>query len=289
MSALQKLLMPWQSRDVLTKSTLMVGGPVVRLGDAQGLATPAELLAAYGLGEDRFGAAPEFVDVVRFLMVPLMELARSTSGEAPWPTYSTGFLRSEHLIPVWSLGHTRFPQGSEVWRIHADGSQEPVSVLLSSARGWDGATSYTPPSTFVGPLATWRGSEYAADFADPTGAVVELVAVGAQTPEGFTGVRPMISTRSVPAAECESVVERVVSATWRGAVCRVVRTDAQDARLLLVTDDPDAVARLGADEVEPGVFEVTAPLSELTDLGGVVRELQPPTPAPRTAWWRGRR
>ncbi|NTW42059.1 MAG: hypothetical protein HGA44_19640, partial [Cellulomonadaceae bacterium] len=166
---LQKLLMPWQSRDVLTNSASMVGGPVVQAADALALATPAELLAAYGLGEDRFGAEPEFVDVVRFDLVPLMELARSTSADAPWPTYSTGFLRSEHMIQVWSLGHTRFSPGAELWRIHADGSQEAVAVYLSAAQGWSGATSYTPPNTLVGPCATWQGADYAADFADPEG------------------------------------------------------------------------------------------------------------------------
>lgn len=271
MDVLQKLLMPWQSRDAIELGQAAVGGAVVRAGEVLELQTPEALLAAYGLGEDRFGPSPDTVDVLRFPLTALMRLARPPRGEAPWPTYSTGFLRSAELTSVWFLERTRLPQGTELWRISADGTQRPVTVYEGAARGWRGARQWTAPVPLVGPRAVWQGTELAADLGmDGT---VELIATGAAPPAGFTQARPMVWTRRVAAADCESVFERQLTCTWRGAACRVVQSTPQEARLVLTTDDAEAVRRLGADEVEPSVFEVTAPVGELADLGGHVLEL----------------
>ena len=85
-SVLQKLLMPWQSRDVLRDGSSALGGVVVPAGDALALSTPQSLLTAYLLGGDRYGPQPEFVDVVRFKAVPLMRFERpSAVSDVPWP------------------------------------------------------------------------------------------------------------------------------------------------------------------------------------------------------------
>jgi hypothetical protein len=272
LEALQKLLMPWQLTDVVERGAPHVAGPVIRLGDAQSLRTPSAILPAYGLGEERFGPDPSHVDVVRFAVSPLMRLARPPRDDAPWPTYASGFLRSDALIPVWFLERTRVPMLSEIWRIHRDGRQDMLTVFLGAARGWDGARGYQPPKALVGPRATWQGVEYAADLT-PEGDEVELVAIGPDVPDGFSSPRPMVSTRRVAVGEC-SVIDRVITAVWRGVRCRVVDQDESQALLLLVTDDPATVERLGATEVEPAVFEVVAPLAELTETDGHVTELR---------------
>lgn len=266
---LQKLLMPGQSRDVLERGASDVGGAVVRATDAAGLRTPRSIVEAYAV-EDRFPAdAP--VDVVRFPMVRLMQVDRPVPAEAPWPTYATGFLRCDDVVPVWMLHRTRLPRGSELWRLHPDGSTQVLAVFGGAGRGWRGAAAYLPPSPFVGPRARWRGGELTADV-DDSGTSVELVLQGERL-EGFTATGPGVSTRSVPIDECEAVFERVLTCSWQGVPCRVLGRGEHHARLLLTAPTPEDVARLGITETEPGIFEVVAPLEELTDHGGFSREL----------------
>ena len=275
MEILQKALLPWQARDVAERGSPTVGGAVVRAADAAGLRTPEAIVTALDWGADRLGRPPAdlpAVDVVRFPVLPLMQLGLPPREVAPWPTYATGFLRSSEVVPVWFLERTRFPVGAEYWRIHADGRQEHLTTYGGAAGGWRGAPRWAPPTSLLGPRAQWQGREWAADLLPGSGQV-ELVAIGPDTPPGFTGVRPHVATRAVEASECTSVFERVLTAVWRGVRCRVADRDATQARLVLVSDDVDAVARLGAAEVEPAVFEVTAPLSELTDVAGTSTEL----------------
>lgn len=263
---LQKLLLPWQSHDALGNGSAQLGGAVVRASDAAILRTAGDLLAAYGIGADRVPEATH-VDVLRFSLQPLMSLSRPPAEEAPWPTYPTGFLRAPGLVPVWHLARTRCPRGTELWRVGADGEQRLVSVFDGAARGWRGAPAYAPPRALVGPRATWRGEEYAAELLDEAPGEVELVHVGEQVPEGFGPVRPLVAARRVPRDECD-VFERVVTAVWRSLTCRVLDRDATSARILLEHPPADAAARPGVGEVEPGLFEATVALEELEALSG---------------------
>ena len=271
-TVLQKALLPWQARDVLVQGSSALGGVVTLAGEAAGLRTAPELAAAYRWGPERVADAVEHVDVVRFVMDPMMSLtAPRDVGPVPWPHYSTGFLASEHLVRAWMLDRTRYPEGAECWRVHADGRQELVSVYDGSARGWRGAQAYAPPNHLVGPRARWNGTEYAADVLE-SGAI-ELIAVGPDAPDGFTSARPMIWPRQVPAAGCDVVQSPVLQGTWRGTPVRVIDKAGEQVRLLLQEPTAADVERTGAAEVEPGIFEVEAPVSELADLNAYVRQL----------------
>lgn len=272
-TVLQKALLPWQSEDALKTGTSGVGGIVTLAGEANRMRSAAEIAGAYRWGEERTGPGPSFVDVVRFPLDPLMELSRPRDvGAVPWPTYANGFLRSEHLVRAFALARTRYPQRSECWRVHADGRQELVDVYRGAARGWAGAAAYTPPVRMVGPRARWEGVEYAADLLDTE--TVELVAVGPEAPPGFEPARPMTWVRRVAMQECESVFTVVLEATWHGVRGRVVDRVGDQARLLLAEPTPDEVRIAAAREVEPGFFETTVLVDELTDVEGVANELR---------------
>lgn len=273
---LQKVLTPLLSGAVGERGYPYVGGPVTRLADVRELATPRQLLAAYEFeGSALFGEDPEFLDVLRFEVEPLMRL-RAPGGEVrPWPTYPMGFLAAgPGVVPVWVLERTRVPRGAEMWRIHRSGDEERVTRFDGVARGWRGAGGLTPISQLVGPRAVIDGREFVAEFTDASGEHVELVNFGEDVPTGFEPVHAGASTRTVASMECEQVHEVVLSATWRGAAARILQPTATEALLLLDQPTVEQVDGTGASEVEPGYFEVVAPKGELVDGGGVSNALQ---------------
>ena len=77
---------------------------------------------------------------------------------------------------------------------------------------------------------------------------------------------------ALPLQECE-VFEVVLSATWRDVPVRVLRSDGTTSQLLLLSDDEERAASVGARLVEPGVYEATAPTDELVGVQGVTNEL----------------
>lgn len=273
---LQKLLVPAHSRAVGERGYPYVGGPVTRLVDARELSTPGQLLTAYGFdGSTVFGDDPDFVEVLRFEVEPLMRL-RAPGGEVrPWPTYPMGFLApSPGVVPVWLLERTRVPRGAEMWRIHRSGDEERVTRFDGVARGWRGAAGLTPVTQLVGPRAVVDGREFVADFTDVSGEQVELVWFGDDAPAGFEPVGTGVSARVVASAECDQVHEVILSASWRGVEARVLQPAVNEALLLLDQPTVEQVEALGAREVEPGYFEVIAPKGELVDGGGQSNELR---------------
>lgn len=272
---LQKLLMPWLARAVAEQGYSAVGGPVTEAADAANLDTPAAFVRAYGFEGpgSPFGDSPAYVDVLRFQTHPLMSLEKpEPHGERPWPTYDSGFLRGDIAVPVWMLDRTRVPTGTELWRMAASGEQQLLSSYGGPALGWRGARGYFPPIHFVGPRAAWQGAEYPADFT-PDQRGVELVHVGEQPPEGFEAVRPQVSRKIVEVGACDRVFDLVLTARWREVPVRVLQRSGDQVLVLLLSDDPEDARRLGAGEVEPGIFEATAPADELTDTSGGTREL----------------
>ena len=100
-------------------------------------------------------------------------------------------------------------------------------------------------------------------------------------PDGFRPSRPRIHVCEVPAAECDSVVELVVTARWRDAPVRVLQRAGEEALVLLTDPDVDSVNRLGAQALEPSLFQALAPASELTDVAGFERSGGPDNEAAR--------
>lgn len=204
---LQKVLMPWLSQAVGDRGYPYLGGPVTRLADISHVRTARDLVAAYELGRSAaFVEDPDFVDVVRFEVEPLMRLRAPSAVNRPWPTYPMGFLTGspEGPVPVWVLERTRAPRGAEMWRIHRSGEQELLTVFDGIARGWRSARGFTPMTHLVGPRAEFEGREYAAEFTEPSGGQVELVHIGDDVPDGFEPIRPMVSARTVLSSQCSA-------------------------------------------------------------------------------------
>lgn len=266
---LQKLLTAGLGRAIVDDGYDQVGGIVVSAADAAPLDTPDRLLRAYGF--DVTGL--EFVDVVRFTLPPLAQLANPVAPDAErTPLYPTGFLRADVIVPVWELSRTRYSFEAEYWRIRADGEQKCLSSYQGVARGWRGAAGWRPWSQLVGPRARWRGIETAADV---VGDSVLLSIRADDGPQGWEQVRPQTWVAAVPAGECE-LFEVVLTATWQGVPVRILDSGPAGARVLLLIDDEERAVALGATVIEPGVFEASAAVDDLEDRHGVTNELAPP-------------
>lgn len=276
MDVLQKLLAPRVAAAIVNQGHTAVEGPVVRAADVTSLSTPEALLSAYGFdgSSSPWGDLPEYVDVLRFPVDPLMRLDKPVdTGERPWPTYPSGFLPGGDVVPVWILQRTRVPIGAEYWRISATGEQQGLSTFAGPAMGWRAAKGYFPPLHLVGPRAEWNGLDLPAALV-PDSDDVELVHVGRDSaPEGFEEGRPQVWRRVVPVAECARVFELVLTAEVSGVPVRILQRAGAEALVLLLSDDPAAVQDLQAREVEPGVFETVVPAERLSNAAGTTREL----------------
>ncbi|MHA0289570.1 hypothetical protein ACXYX3_24400 [Mycobacterium sp. C3-094] len=266
---LQKLLNSALATAIVETGDDQVGGLVTDAAAVADLATPQQLLAAYGVD-----GAPQFVDVVRFEQPRLASLRPPDDAPRPWPTFPNGFLRGDSLARVWSMSRTRYPYGSEYWRLRSDGEQKVLSRYEGVARGWLNAKRWRPPSSMVGTLARWRGSEY---FADVVAETVHLTAIATDGPTGFQPVRANVWSASVPLAETE-IFERVYTAQLDGVPVRILRTSGRTAELLLLTEDPVSAQRIGAGLVESGVYEVVIDTGRLSDVRGVENQLVPEEP-----------
>lgn len=264
---LQKLLTHGLGTAIVDDGYDQVGGVVVLAADAAALNTPDRLLSAYG-----FDGGQEHVDVVRFELPPLARLVNPAAPDAGRsPLHPTGFLRADTVVPVWELSRTRYSFGAEYWRIRSDGEQRCLSSYQGAARGWRGAKGWRPWSPLVGPRGRWRGSELAADVVGDS----VLLSVRAQAgPEGWEQVRPQTWVAAVPAEEVE-LFEVVITATWHGVPVRVLSSGPAGARVLLLIDDTDRAVGLGADVIEPGVFEATVATDALVGTQGVTNEVAP--------------
>lgn len=273
---MHKLLVPWLVQGVMEQGYDHLQGPVHRAQDAAALMTPDALVRAYGLDGDGspFGAAPTVVHVLQFRVHPLMRLQRPADrGLRPWPTFGNGFLRGDSLAPVWLLDLTRVPSGSQLWQVPADGQARVVAQYDGPATGWRGGRGYFPPLHLIGTRAQWRDLDVPADLSADRSRV-SLAVTGDQAPhEGFVQARPGVWTRELAVADVTRVFDLTLTCTWRDVPCRIIQHTAQQSRLLLLTDDPDTIATVGGEEVEPGVYEVTAPSSELVDVQGATRDL----------------
>ena len=271
---LQKVVTPWVSKAFYNQGYYHLGGPVARAVDVAALTTPAQILDAWGLRYDGspFDADPEFVDVLRFRAHPLMALTNPFDApQRPWPTYSNGFLSGAGVVaPVWTLDRTRVPAGAELWRVERDGQQRFLTVFTGPARGWADSRGYFPPIHVVGTRAKWRDLDVPADFVGD-GNSVELAVVGDTAPEGFEQVRVGVWSLEVPRDDVSELFEVTITATYRDVQCRIIQHTPIESRILLLTDDPDTVSALNAQEADIGVFEATVPTAELSDIAGQSR------------------
>jgi hypothetical protein len=267
---LQKLLHRGLSEMILERGYDQVGGFVVEAAAAAELRTPAALRAAYGIAED--GVAS--VDVVRFVTPACAALTAPPGVERPWPSYPQGFLQpvAGVIVPVWVLSTTRFSPGAEVWRIHADGTQEMLASYGGAARGWSGAREWRPASRYYGTRALWQGTEYAADV---DGEDVALTSFVEPEGDGWSQQRPATWSRVVGLADGE-VYELDFSASLQGVPVRVLEVIGGDVRLEVEGDDPQVAEQLGASMIDFGRFELSGvPGALLTQTQLVAHQLAP--------------
>ncbi|KQY60456.1 hypothetical protein ASD11_13505 [Aeromicrobium sp. Root495] len=174
------LLTPRQTTAIMLEGHDVVEGPVVPLEEAAyGSADDAR--AAFGHADPAVGAG-RFVD---FLVIPEIDEPLRT-------------VRVEDGV----LAPTRAPSGTEYWRMEPDGRRIVISYYDTPAYGWRNGRGPVRPADRPGLRARWNGLDLVAAFEDGVDGV-HLVAVGDETPEGFTWTKVGVSRRTVPVEECE--------------------------------------------------------------------------------------
>jgi len=267
-ATMTKLLTAAQAHSIAADGATALVGHVVPSADLESLTDPTALRRAFGRDADaRYDQADGTAYLLRF---PVEELQRYTIPQERKPaddTYPSGFLPGSGLIPVSWLEYTRVPIGSMVWRLRAGAEPESVAVYRSLAQGWHGVRGYTAPDTLAGPRVSWRGLDLPAAL---TNDGVEVVSLEPQEHmvQAPTGVWQAVLART----EVDAVFEIVLTGTWRDVPARVLRSTRDQVMLLLETDRYTA-ASLGATEVDPDVFQVIAPRSELVNVTGLRNEL----------------
>ncbi|MFI2753847.1 hypothetical protein ACGIF2_10470 [Cellulomonas sp. P22] len=290
---MQKVVTPAVSTAVLEHGYDRVAGFVVRAADVAFATTPAQLFVAHGLGfpATPFGPDAPHVDVLRFPAAAQLrfedavggtdEASRRRTGgsfvDRP-PFTGTGFVAvPDEVVPLYWLVHSRVPAGSELVRVHADGSSSVLARFADVGHGWvvedagSGRPGTPPLSRFVGPMALWHDEYVAADVL-PDGTVVLATPPG-RTPalDGFVTVAGGRGRREVARAEVEELFELDVSASWGPLQVRVVDqwTDADGeprARVAYTGHDADLAEQLGLEKLDAAVYEATVPMGSLRDV-----------------------
>lgn len=155
---LQKAVLPAREQSWLELGDDALSGFVVNAADVSWADTTAKVHDAMGLGFPGSPLSPDdaFVDVLRFDVAPFMKLInavgrteQSPDGFIDRPPFNgTGFVSAKlekHFIPLWWLEPTRIPAGAELWRIHADGRQEPIALYPHVALGWNSVPTEENP------------------------------------------------------------------------------------------------------------------------------------------------
>ena len=285
MTILQKAVLPERER-LWTQGDDLISGFVVTASDAAWARTPAELFEVHGLGfpGSPFSASSGAIDVLRFQASPFTRLVNATgapstgAGEALGegfvdhpPFTGNGFARlsAPHIVPVWWLEPTRVPPASELWRIHADGREEFLTVYTNVASGWQSTTGSVLPSDMCGRFARWRGEQFLAD--ELTDGRVVLASYAER--EGWRLTERGLWALVVDRAEVEELYALRLTANWRGLPFQIVRrwetAQGPQARLVYLGRDSRAAEAARLDKTDAAVYEATAPLAELEDLQGV--------------------
>ncbi|MCU1527891.1 MAG: hypothetical protein JWP75_1654, partial [Frondihabitans sp.] len=254
---LQLPVMPGRETAWLVHSGETVGGYMVQAQDVVWADSPAKLFEVHGLGFPGSPFTPDmpFIDVVRFRESPGMiftpPLGRPSDVElesvaGPFvdhpPFRSLGFSSGgERPVPVWWLDPVRFPPHSEVWRVHANGPQQPLAIYPHVAEGWVPVNGFQvdqdhalPPSDLLGTFGTWQGSRVLVDLVGEGEAVVgSAVDMPGQ---GLSQSSRGVWWKTVPVSEVSDIGALRVTARWRDVPFQVVSRfqegDRQEAQIV---------------------------------------------------------
>lgn len=288
MPLMQKAVTPAVSAAILEHGYDRVSGFVLRAEDVR-FATTAELLfEAHGLGfpGSPFRADAPSVDLLRFPTSGQLRFEDAVGGTDDASRRSTGgpFLdrppftglgfQAVHgeVVPQFWLMHTRVPAGTELVRVHADGTTTALARFTDVGHGWqpEGGDAVPGPalSRFVGLMARWRGEYLAADVLADGGIVVASEVEPEPVLDGFTVTPGGRWSREVPRDEVTELFELVVTATWDGLPVRVVdqwtgEDDEPVARVSYTGHDADLAESHSLEKLDAAVYEATVPMSAL--------------------------
>jgi hypothetical protein len=288
---LQMAVLPGREQSWADGDDLLCGF-VVRAADVSWATSPAELFAAHALGFPGSPFSPQStaIDVLRFAATPFTRLVSATGGTTaegepfgegfvePLPFTGTGFVATggDHVVPLWWLEPSRVPAGAELWRIHADGADELIATYANVASGWQpaGAARFGP-SDLVGVFAEWNGHPVFADIL-PNG---RAVVASSTEVDGLRRTERGLWGGAIDPSEVAALHALRVTASWRGLPFQLVRRwsagEALLGRLVYLGRDARAAESAGLQKMDAGVYEATAPISELVDLQAA--ELVPQT------------
>ena len=186
------------------------------------------------------------------------------------PVLGTGFAPSgRHVIPEFvtaNLTDIPMPAGARIVAYTPDGDEIILFAYQPEQRGW---------LRMAGPR--WRHLLAAIPDVSPDQEYVQMaeIATSVRLVGNYRGeecpavadppgeFRVLAMTRAAR-YQVESMVRRNEYGFWREAPCQVLRQESSWLRLRLCRPNPDAVARLGAQCYERGIYEAWAPLSEVT-------------------------
>ena len=287
---MQKAVTPQLSGAYLGSGYDRVAGFVVRADSVAWATTPAELFEAHGLAfpGSPFSLDSPYIDVLRFEGAPPLRFENATGGidqasreltGGPFidrrPFQGTGWVLAHHPIPLYWLVHSRIPAGSELVRIHADGSSSVIARYVDVGHAWvsdvvDVTPSPNPTiSRHVGALAKWHETYLNADVLGDDVVVVSEVEPPADL--GFSQTAAGRWRRVVPRAEVTELFELDVSARWNGLEMRVVdQWRGQDgegfSRVSYTGHNADLAEGLRLQKVDAAVYEITVPTANLVEV-----------------------
>lgn len=273
-----------------------------RMVDVDGAASGAQARAYHGLA----GAEAEFpvgdgLFVLRFQAHwPALFQAsfggQTTAGAArlgstlvlPPPFLGTGY--TEYLpvaVPEYWLELTDVPVGAEIWHLAedesadgAEGSAQGLARYPGRYSGWhafpaaeqlglpSGPAAPAPAGSGIarGPVVTFQGSPYLADFGPNPGEATVYRAA----PDGT------MMSMQLEFGQCEDVSYRRLLASWRGSRFEVLANADGIATLALTSGNAEEAVQLGLPSAGRHAWRVQVPVAELDELAEETRPIATP-------------
>jgi hypothetical protein len=215
----------------------------------------------------------------------------------PAPFLGTGYTAyAPAAVPEYWLELTELPIGAELWHLAEDGAGEhpgddPDGWAQGLARyqgrhtGWhafpaagrlglsSGRIAPAPAGSLVrGPVATFQGAPYAADFGPNPGETTVY-----RTAEDGTTMSLALSM-SPEAGQADDVSYRRLLASWRGSRFEVLASADGLATLALTSGNAEEAAQLALPSAGRHAWRAQVPVTELSELTEETRPITAPTP-----------
>jgi hypothetical protein len=313
----QKVLLPGEVDQLLAGQVETLRGLVYPYQSVRGFRTPAELYDVLGLGFVVSGVAgtdtlafsrdAASIDVLRCaglrqddLVTPIDADVSLPAGtlppplvrhhRRPWtgtgeaPGSSSDNVIEEHEI----LGYasTAVPHLAEIWRLHADGSEEYVSTYNARNGQWVGDTS---PSRVLAGRRIDNGAYAGLSDGTVFRSVVltdsesVLIAYGVSAPEHFEQVHDGSYRTTVSNSDIISLTGVATIGTWRSLPIQLLHREGASLLIDYAGDDSPAAAAAGFLQVNQGQWQPR--WVEHTEVTGVQElERHYALPRPAVAW-----